>query len=111
MRVCGKLETLVSMRLQPEGMPEPDDGGLGKPKLLGHQSRAPMRGVFGFLMKCGVHDGLDFLILDRSWSPATSRISKGYKPLPQEATAPLTNCLIRKSQFIGYVDTFHAFGG
>src|SRR5436190_396820 len=57
MRVCGKLETLVSMRLQPEGMPDPDDGGLGKPKLLGHQSRAPMRGVFGFLMKCCVLDG------------------------------------------------------
>jgi hypothetical protein len=62
-------------------------------------------------MQCGVNDGLDFLVLDRSRSPATSRISEGYKPLLQEAAAPLTNRLIRESKLIGYVDTLYSFSG
>src|SRR5262249_47595958 len=52
LRIFREHEMLYPMWLQPEGMPDAHNSGLGQSCFLGHQASTPVRAVFRHRLQC-----------------------------------------------------------
>ena len=90
-RIGGQLERLGKMRLESEGFPDADDGRLRKAEGLGHGTRAPVGGVFGFGFQGASDDFLDLGIGDRSRGAGPGFVDESIESVVDEALSPFAD--------------------
>jgi hypothetical protein len=93
-----QLPGLIQLRLEAEGAPDPDDGGLAHAGGPGHGPGRPVVRVgWGFLQGLGDHL-LDLGIGDRAGHAGPRLINQAFQVSPQEAGAPFADGLLMHAQ-------------
>lgn len=99
--VRGELDRLLPVRLQPEGVPDAQDGVLNHALLAGHQPSAPLRGASRLGPQRSRHHRPNARIIDGARYSRTRRVKLAVEPLAYEAPTPLRDGLLGHPQPFG----------
>lgn len=109
LRVVGKLELVLTMRLQFERLPDPSDRGLGQAGAFGHLRPRPVRGILRRGLQRRHHHVLDLLRGDHRRSARARLIDQAIQPGLQEPGPPLANRVRRAAHPLGHRLVVQAF--
>ncbi len=104
LRVVGESEGLGSVRLQTEGVPDPQDARIADAAGGGHAAGTPMSGITWSRFQSLHDNSLDLLVTNLPGSTRSGFIEQaGQAPL-NESVAPFPNGLAVEAQLFGNLD-------
>src|SRR3990172_3321016 len=92
-----ELEMFLSVRLQPEGLPDAVYGGFRQPRLVRHLPDAPVCAVFRLRLQRLANQPRHTLVTDRAWATRTQLIMQPGYILLQKSPPPLAHRRVGQS--------------
>ena len=102
LRIHGRFERFVAVRLDREGLPDERDSGRAQAAFRSHRARAPERGSTRQRLQRFDHHALDVVVRDLARSTRPGLVQQGFQALTEKVVAPLTDGRPSGAEFRSY---------